>query len=250
MMVSTLSRIDSAISLGVLWRSAPSTSAIIRSRKLRPGSEVIRTRIQSLSTLVPPVTAERSPPASRITGADSPVMADSSTEAIPSTTSPSPGMISPASTITSSPLRSATAGTASVVPSWRRRRAVVCLRVRRSWSAWALPRPSAIASAKLADSTVNHSHNATWPVNERPPGPPPLTRLITKRSVTSTLPTSTTNITGLRSWTRGLSLRIADTAAARTIPGSRSLRGACPRRVPAGCGGSAAKVSADGLVDI
>src|ERR1700691_3706536 len=30
-------------------------------------------------TFVPPVTAERSPPASRITGADSPVMVDSST---------------------------------------------------------------------------------------------------------------------------------------------------------------------------
>ncbi len=52
--------------------------------------------IWSDSTLVPPVTAERSPPASRMTGADSPVIADSSTEATPSTTSPSPGMTSPA----------------------------------------------------------------------------------------------------------------------------------------------------------
>ena len=43
---------------------------------------------------MPPVTAERSPPASRMTGADSPVMADSLTEAIPSITVPSPGMIS------------------------------------------------------------------------------------------------------------------------------------------------------------
>ena len=33
---------------------------------------------------MPPVTALRSPPASRITGADSPVIADSSTEAMPS----------------------------------------------------------------------------------------------------------------------------------------------------------------------
>jgi hypothetical protein len=33
----------------------------------------------------------RSPPDSRMTGADSPVMADSSTEATPSTISPSPG---------------------------------------------------------------------------------------------------------------------------------------------------------------
>ena len=40
-----------------------------------PGSAVMRTLIQSETTVVPPVTAERSPPASRITGADSPVMA-------------------------------------------------------------------------------------------------------------------------------------------------------------------------------
>ena len=56
--------------------------------------------IWSDSTLVPPVTADRSPPDSRMTGADSPVMADSSTEATPSTTSPSPGITSPASTTT------------------------------------------------------------------------------------------------------------------------------------------------------
>ena len=55
---------------------------------------------QSDRTRVPPVTAERSPPASRMTGADSPVMADSSTDAIPSMISPSPGMNSPAITLT------------------------------------------------------------------------------------------------------------------------------------------------------
>ena len=58
----------------------------------------MRTTIRSDSTRVPPVTAERSPPASRITGADSPVIADSSMLAIPSTTSPSLGMTSPATT--------------------------------------------------------------------------------------------------------------------------------------------------------
>ena len=56
--------------------------------------------IRSLSTRVPPVTALRSPPLSRMTGADSPVMADSSTLAIPSMTSPSPGMMSSASQTT------------------------------------------------------------------------------------------------------------------------------------------------------
>ena len=59
--------------------------------------------IQSDSTCVPPVTAERSPPDSRMTGADSPVIAASLTEAMPSITSPSDGMVSPASTSTTSP---------------------------------------------------------------------------------------------------------------------------------------------------
>ena len=92
-----------ASSLGVFWRDAPSTSAIILSRKDWPGMAVTRITILSESTRVPPVTPERSPPASRTTGADSPVMADSSTLAAPSTTSPSTGMISPASTRTRSP---------------------------------------------------------------------------------------------------------------------------------------------------
>ena len=41
--------------------------AIIRSRKVSPGFEVIRTLSQSEITLVPPVTADRSPPDSRMT---------------------------------------------------------------------------------------------------------------------------------------------------------------------------------------
>ena len=97
------SRIDSAISFGVFCRSAPSTKLIIRSRNDSPGPAVIRTLIQSESTFVPAVTAERSPPDSRMTGADSPVIADSSTDAMPSSMSPSPGISSPAVTITMSP---------------------------------------------------------------------------------------------------------------------------------------------------
>ena len=41
----------------------------------------------------------------------------------------------------------------------------------RSVAACALPRPSAIASAKLAKSTVNQSQNATWPVKSGCPRP-------------------------------------------------------------------------------
>ena len=105
-MVSTASRMVRAISLGVFCRLAPSTRVIIRSRKVWPRSAVIRTTMRSDRTLVPPVTAERSPPDSRMTGADSPVMADSSTEAMPSMISPSEGMRSPASQTTRSPLAS------------------------------------------------------------------------------------------------------------------------------------------------
>ena len=84
---------------------------IIRSRKASPGLALMRTTSQSESTRVPPVTELRSPPLSRITGALSPVIALSSTEATPSITSPSPGMVSPASTSTTSSLRSVVAET-------------------------------------------------------------------------------------------------------------------------------------------
>ena len=114
MIVRPARRIDRAISFGVFCRSAPSTRAIIRSRNVSPGLAVICTTISSDSTRVPPVTAERSPPDSRMTGADSPVIADSSTVAMPSTTSPSPGMTSPALTTQRSPSRSCDDGTTSI----------------------------------------------------------------------------------------------------------------------------------------
>ena len=94
------------------WRLPPGRSCGPGSP--RPGRRVTRTTSQSESTRVPPVTALRSPPASRMTGALSPVTALSSTEAMPSTTSPSAGMMSPASTRNTSPLRRSVEGT---VPS-------------------------------------------------------------------------------------------------------------------------------------
>ena len=106
----------SAISLGVFWREAPSTKAIIRSRKLSPAPAVTSTMIRSESTRVPPVTPDRSPPASRITGALSPVIADSSTEARPSMISPSAGITWPASTTTWSPVLSSVEETSIVSP--------------------------------------------------------------------------------------------------------------------------------------
>ncbi len=214
--VRPASRIESAISFGVLRRAAPSTRAIIRSMNDWPGSWVISTTMRSESTRVPPVTALRSPPDSRMTGADSPVMADSSTEAMPSMTVPSPGISSPVSTATTSPRTSSDAGL--VPPSTSR--AVVSLRIARSVAAWALPRPSAIASAKLPNSTVSHSQIATVKANQ-PAWPASPTIHMT---VVNSAPISTTNMTGLRIISRGSSLRNDPTMAGFRMAGSKSER--------------------------
>ena len=87
-------------------------------------------------------------------------------------------------------------------------RASISRRMRRRVSAWALPRPSATASAKLAKSTVIQSQSVTWPVNHR--GSMFTGRRIKSRSQrmeVSTLPTSTTNMTGFFIMSRGESLR-------------------------------------------
>src|SRR6266849_2302190 len=209
-------RMFNAISLGVFWRSAPSTSLIIRSRNVSPGFELIRTLISSESTRVPPVTADRSPPDSRMTGADSPVIADSSTEATPSTTSPSPGINSPAATITRSPDRSFDPGTVSVEPSGRSRRAMVSARALRKASACALPRPSAMASAKFANRTVNQSHRVIC--SEKPNPGTWRARFHTSATVVVAAPTSTTNITGFFISVRGLSFKAESQTARPTIP--------------------------------
>ena len=81
------------------------------------------------------------------------MIADSSTVAMPSMTVPSPGITSPATTTTMSPLASSAAGRtlpSSIV-------AIVSLRIARSVSACARPRPSANASAMFAKTTVSHS---------------------------------------------------------------------------------------------
>ncbi len=211
-------RMVSAISLGVFCRFAPSTSEIIRSRKLSPGSTLIRTTMRSDTTRVPPVTAERSPPDSRITAADSPVIALSSTVAMPAMTSPSPGITSPASQTTRSPARKSAAATVSNAVSAiaATRFARVSVLVRRRLAAWALPRPSAIASAKLAKRTVNHSHALICTI--APKWSPP--RAV--RPLAASATSAVTNITGLRTSSRGSSLRTAPMAASRRAARSSS----------------------------
>src|SRR6478735_2588674 len=220
MMVRPASRMLSAISYAVFCWKTHTTSLIIRSMKVEPCAAVMRTRIQSDSTWVPPVTAERSPPDSRITGADSPVIAASLTEATPSITSPSEGMLSPASTRTISPtLRLVPETSRYLLPAPSNSLAWLSVRVLRNVSACALPRPSATASAKLANSTVNHSHRMIWKVKPRP-SPPPITRLRRKITVVSVATTSTTNITGFLIINRGSSLAKAEPMAGITIFGS------------------------------
>ena len=154
-----------AISLGVFCRFAASTIEIIRSRNVSPGLTDTRTTIQSDSTRVPPVTEEKSPPDSRMTGADSPVMALSSTEATPSMTSPSAAMVSWVSTSTTSPFLKSSALTSVVLrapdPFWAMRLAITVCRILRNADACARLRPSAIASAKLANKTVNSNQMVT-----------------------------------------------------------------------------------------
>ena len=210
----------------------------MRSRNDWPGSCVTSMTSRSESSRVPPVTPERSPPASRITGADSPVIADSSTEPTPSTISPSAGISSPAVTTTTSPGRSSGAGTSSTLPLGSRRWATVVVRVARSAFACALPRPSAMASAKLASRTVIQSQKAIAPVNQSGSWPgSPRTASMRKIAETTMLPSSTMKMTGLRTSVRGSSLTNESRIALVTISrvkrlSERDVIGIPPRPAP------------------
>ncbi len=114
--------------------------------------------------------------------------------------SPSEGIKSPASTSTTSPTFKSSAGTVSITASCAHRRVHQPLgdgvgAGGAQESACALPRPSATASAKVANSTVNHSHSAIWPENMG--SPPPVNSERAHRKVTSAATTSVTKITGL-----------------------------------------------------
>src|ERR1700733_13319172 len=124
-------------------------------------------------------------------------------------------MYSPACTKARSPRRRSSARTfvccskLSALASLRAH--TVCFRPRKDADC-ALLRPSASASAKLANSTVNHSQMVTLPMNQLGASPLPR-RACSHRIVVSRLPTYTTNMTGLRHCVRGSSLRTASHAA-------------------------------------
>ncbi len=78
---------------------------------------------------------------------------------------------------------------------------MVSVRVLRSVSAWALPRPSATASARLAKTTVSHSQTVI--TQAKTDG------FSIAEIVVSSEPTSTTNMTGFLNITRGSSFLTA-----------------------------------------
>src|SRR5664279_3662732 len=91
---------------------------------------------------------------------------------------------------------------------------MVWVRVARRVAAWALPRPSATASARLAKTTVAHSHAVTVQANTD--------GVTTANTVVSAEPTSTMNITGLRTRVFGFSFRTALGRLRHSIAGSSS----------------------------
>ena len=137
-MVRLTNNVFRAISFGVsVW--TPSTSAPFyqeRNHRLSRNLYLQPVRYNRRSSC----DRRKSPPDSRVTGADSPVMADSSTDAIPSTTSPSLGI----SSLTSqSPIAlfKIAGGISRPEPSGKTRWATVSFFVFFSVSAWACTKP-------------------------------------------------------------------------------------------------------------
>ena len=191
--VNTISNVFSAISFGDFCREAPSTSEIILSKNECPGSATILIFSQSETTVVPPVTEEKSP---LVTGADSPVIADSSTDATPSMISPSLGITSPVFTSTTSPFFNSEALIVFSSPLFRSSLAFVSCFVFFREAACAFPLPSATDSAKFANNTVTNKIAVTIPLYTRYSALPPNNVGNIVKSNVIRNPISTTNMTG------------------------------------------------------
>ena len=226
----------SAISFGVLRRSAPSTSAIIRSRNDLPGSCVTcdhepvgeqpraagdgravaagladhRRRLAGDRRLVDRADALDD----LAVGGDD--LAGRRRRRRRRAAAPAPAR----------PRRA---------PVSLRRCAIVVVRVARSAFACALPRPSAIASAKFANSTVSQSQTAIAPTNQSWPVWP-RARSRKKIPVVITLPSSTMNITGFSHLLPRVELRerVADRRE-HELAREDACRSRVPSRCPAPC---------------
>ena len=179
---------------------------------------------------MPPVTAERSPPLSRMTGADSPVMAASLTEATPSITSPSAGIEVAGldQHDVALPRARAPAPSRHVVAEAPASRlaTVSVLRL-------AQGRGLGLAAAfgdRLGE--VGEQHGEPEPqidLERRSRCPPaPVTRSRTKRTVVSAATISTTNMTGLRTIGAGRACGSVRPAAAEDL----RVASACDGRRP------------------
>ena len=222
-MVSAASRMFSAISLGVFWRLAPSTMAIMRSRKVSPGLAVMRTTSQSDKhacaaghrAAIPAALADDGRALAR-DGAfvDRGHAFDHFAIA---------GMVSPASTSTTSSLRS---------DAGRRRRKAGAV----AWARQFLGRDVAACLAQRVGlrlaTPFGHRFGEVGEQHREPqPGGNgedeagrrfalPKQRLDKAGPWSAARPPATINITGLRTWWRGFSLRTASTRGTADDGGS------------------------------
>ncbi len=226
-MVSAASRMSSAISFGVFWRFAPSTIEIMRSRNVSPGLAVMRTMSQSDSTRVPPVT--RAAVAAALANHGRALAGDRRSRRRrrrrrrcrrrrDDRRPPRRARGRPCRRLDATSVGAASrSGLGRGAPASTSRRACgACppapCRGPRPW-----PRRS------WRTSTVEPGQGGD---GEDEPGRASPSRstgeLRANRAVVSALPARTTNITGLRTWWRGSSLRNAATIAGLRIAGSRA----------------------------
>ena len=197
-MVRLASRMFSAISLGVFCRLAPSTRAIIRSMKLSPGLAVIShddavgEHLGAAGDRAP-VAAGLADDRGGLAGDRRLVDAGDTLDDVAVAGDDLPGHDD--DPVAELQLRSPGRPRVPSTQPW----ASVSVLARRRVAACALPRPSATASARLANTTVSQSQATTAQAKTL--------GSVKANTVERTAPTSTTNMTGLRTMTRGSSLR-------------------------------------------
>ena len=111
---SHVAHLSARDTMGALFASASSASRIIRWSELSPQARSARMENVPNRFVVPLVTAS---PSFLSTGMLSPVMTDWSMEVRPSRIVPSAGIVSPASTVRTSPARTSSAGRMTSEPS-------------------------------------------------------------------------------------------------------------------------------------
>ena len=164
---------------------------------------------------------ERSPPASRMTGADSPVIADSSTVAAPSTISPSAAISSFASATIAVAAAQLRRGDALLATVDQPARDVSRLRAAQKLGL----RLAAAFGDRLGE--VGEQDREPQPDRDRDVEADACRRRArrgTRRRATTSAPTSTMNMTGLRSCTRGSSFTNESRIAGPRIARSNSER--------------------------